>query len=133
MLWFLEQWVLAQDSPVDPQVSGNLSELATILIVLLLVATTVALITQQLRIPYVTGLVLAGLPITELLSRRIGLDPALVLNLFLPILIFEAAINTDISRLRNTYKPIVLLAGPGAVLSSAIITVIALRSCIRTL
>lgn len=124
MLWFLEQWVLAQNSPVDPQVSGNLSELATILIVLLLVATTVALITQQLRIPYVTGLVLAGLPITELLSRRIGLDPALVLNLFLPILIFEAAINTDISRLRNTYKPIVLLAGPGAVFSSAIITIL---------
>ena len=63
MLWLLGQSVLAQSSPVDPQVSGDLSELATILIVLLLVATAVALVTQQLRIPYVTGLVLAGLPI----------------------------------------------------------------------
>jgi len=35
------------------------------------------------------------------------------LNLFLPILLFEAAINTDISRLRSTVKPIALLAGPG--------------------
>ena len=124
MLWLLGQSVLAQSSPVDPQVSGDLSELATILIVLLLVATAVALVTQQLRIPYVTGLVLAGLPITELLSRRIGLDPALVLNLFLPILIFDAAINTDIRRLRNTFKPVALLAGPGAVFSSAIIAVL---------
>lgn len=124
MLCLLGQWVLAQSSPVDAQVAGDLSGLATILIILLLIATAVTLVTQKLRIPYVTGLVLAGLPITEVLSRRIGLDPTLVLNLFLPILIFEAAINTDISRLRNTLKPIALLAGPGAVFSSAIIAVL---------
>ncbi|MGI8502221.1 MAG: cation:proton antiporter [Hassallia sp.] len=102
----------------------NVAELVRILIILLLVATGVALLSRRLRIPYVTGLVLAGLPITELLSRRIGLDPTLVLNLFLPILIFEAGINTDISRLRSTFKPIALLAGPGAVLSSAVIAVL---------
>ncbi|NEU74694.1 sodium:proton antiporter [Hassallia byssoidea VB512170] len=102
----------------------NLAELVRILIILLLIATGVALLSRRLRIPYVTGLVLAGLPITELLSRRIGLDPSLVLNLFLPILIFEAGINTDVSRLRSTFKPIALLAGPGAVLSSAIIAVL---------
>lgn len=103
------------------QGAESISELVGILIVLLLIATVVALVTQRLRIPYVTGLVLAGLPINDVLSHRIGLDPSLVLNLFLPILIFEAAINTDISRLRSTFKPIALLAGPGAVLSSAII------------
>lgn len=124
MLCLLGQWVLAQNSPANTGMSGDLSGLATILIILLLVATAVALITQQLRIPYVAGLVLAGLPITEVLSRRIGLDPDLVLNLFLPILIFDAAINTDISRLRNTFKPVALLAGPGAIFSSAIIAVL---------
>lgn len=102
----------------------NVTELIKISIILLLVATGVALISRRLRVPYVTGLVLAGLPITELLSRRIGLDPSLVLNLFLPILIFEAGINTDVSRLRSTFKPIALLAGPGAVLSSAIIAIL---------
>ena len=91
---------------------------------MLLIATVVVLITQQLRIPYVAGLVIAGLPITEVLSRPISLDPSLVLNLFLPILIFEAAVNTDISRLRNTFKPIALLAGPSSILSSVIITVL---------
>lgn len=124
------QWIVAQQSPLgsDPTLanptSGIIPELVIILIILLMIATVVALVTQQLRIPYVTGLVLAGLPITEVLSRRIGLDPSLVLNLFLPILIFEAAINTDISRLRSTFKPVALLAGPGSVLSSAIIAVL---------
>lgn len=99
-------------------------QLVPILIILLLIATTVALLSRRLGIPYVTGLVLAGLPINELLSRRIGLDPYIVLNLFLPILIFEAGINTDVSRLRNTFKPIALLAGPGAVLATAIIAVL---------
>jgi CPA1 family monovalent cation:H+ antiporter len=125
------EWVVAQQTPlgsnsvVDSQAAGTIPELVIILIILLLIATAVALITQRLRIPYVTGLVLAGLPITELLSRRVGLDPSLVLNLFLPILIFEAAINTDISRLRSTFKPIALLAGPGSIFSSLIIAVLA--------
>ncbi|MEG4858409.1 sodium:proton antiporter [Microcoleus sp. K1-B6] len=122
--------IVAQQTPLDSnpatnsQTAGVISELVIILIILLLIATVVALVTQRLRIPYVTGLVLAGLPITEVLSRRIGLDPSLVLNLFLPILIFEAAINTDISRLRSTFKPIALLAGPGSIFSSAIIAVL---------
>lgn len=118
---------LSQEAPVinnsglEAKIASGIPELVTILIILLLVATVVALVTQQLRIPYVTGLVLAGLPITNVLSRHIGLEPSLVLNLFLPILIFEAAINTDISRLRSTFKPIALLAGPGSVFSSLII------------
>ena len=115
---------LGSDPATNSQTAGAIPELVIILIILLLIATFVALVTQRLRIPYVTGLVLAGLPITELLSRRIGLDPSLVLNLFLPILIFEAAINTDISRLRSTFKPIALLAGPGSIFSSAIIAVL---------
>ena len=124
MHWSFGQLLLANLNTPSTESQGDLAGLVTILIILLLVATGVALVTQWLRVPYVTGLVLAGLPITELLSRPIGLDPSLVLNLFLPILIFEAAINTDVSRLRSTFKPIALLAGPGAVLSSAIIAVV---------
>lgn len=93
-------------------------------IVLLLVATAVALLSRQLRIPYVTGLVLAGLAIADFLPERIGLDSSLILNLFLPILLFEAAINTDISRLRSTVKPIALLAGPGVAIASSVTAVI---------
>jgi CPA1 family monovalent cation:H+ antiporter len=121
---FFAQNNLAQNSPIAVPGTGDVTGLVTTLIILLLVATGVALITRRLRTPYVTGLVLAGLAVTELLPGQVGLDPALVLNLFLPILIFEASINTDISRLRSTVKPIALLAGPGIVLASAVTAVL---------
>lgn len=99
---------------------GDVAQLVIVLIILLLVATVVAIASRRLGIPYVTGLVVAGLLIAELLPRRIGLDSSLIINLFLPILLFEAAINTDISRLRSTVKPIALLAGPGVVIASGV-------------
>jgi monovalent cation:H+ antiporter, CPA1 family len=100
------------------------AQIITILIILLLVATSVALLTRWIKIPYAAGLVVAGLAITELLPRKIGLEPSLILNLFLPILIFDAALNTDISRLRSTLKPIAVLAGPGVVLASGVTAVL---------
>lgn len=99
---------------------SNVAQLVRVLIILLLVATGVALISRRLRVPYVTGLVVAGLAVTEFLPRRIGLDSSLIFNLFMPILLFEAAINTDVSRLRSTIKPIALLAVPGVVISSGV-------------
>lgn len=103
------------------ETSGEFTNLVNTLIVLLLVATAVALITRWLRIPYVVGLVLAGLALTQQnLPGAIGLNPDVILNLFLPILIFEAAINTDIRRLRSTLKPILLLAGPGVIVAAVI-------------
>jgi monovalent cation:H+ antiporter, CPA1 family len=102
----------------------HFAEIVTILIILLLVATSVALLTRWIKIPYAAGLVVAGLAITELLPRKIGMDPALILNLFLPILLFDAALNTDISRLRSTIRPVALLAGPGVILASGITAVI---------
>ncbi len=101
--------------------SGEFTGLVSTLILLLLVATVVALVTRWLRIPYVIGLVLAGLAIPkQALPHSIGLNPDVILNLFLPILIFEASINTDVSRLRGTIKTILLLAGPGVIISATI-------------
>lgn len=93
-------------------------------IILLLVATVVALLSRRLRIPYVTGLVLAGLVLSNFLPKTVGLDSSLILNLFLPILLFEAAINTDISRLRSTVKPIALLALPGVVIAVGVTAIV---------
>ena len=108
---------------ITPSQDG-VTELVPSLIVLLLVATGVALLSRRFRLPYVTGLVLAGLAIAEFLPQRIGLNSSLILNLFLPILLFEASINTDISRLRTTTKPILLLAGPGVVIASGVTAVL---------
>jgi CPA1 family monovalent cation:H+ antiporter len=108
-------------------VSDTQSEVAQqviVLIILLLVATGVAIVSRRLRLPYVTGLVVAGLLIAEFLPRRVGLDSSLIFNLFLPILLFEAAINTDVSRLRSTITPITLLAVPGVVIAAGVTTLI---------
>lgn len=122
-------WTLAalSEAALSDTPTANLAELMTGLTILLLVATGVTLLSRRLRLPYVTGLVLAGLGlaqvsegITVLLPSRFGLDSALILNLFMPILFFEAAINTDISRLRSTVKPVSLLAGPGVIVSAGI-------------
>lgn len=114
-------FLVGETQSSTPQLNQEwVAQLVTILIILLIVATGVALVSRRLRVPYVTGLVLAGLAITELLPRRIGLDSSLILNLFMPVLLFEAAINTDISRLRSTIAPIALLAGPGVVVASCV-------------
>jgi CPA1 family monovalent cation:H+ antiporter len=116
----LSPLLLTVNSTELMQPESSIAAYVTSGIVLLLVATAVALLSRRLRIPYVTGLVLAGLAITDFLPTSIGLDSSLILNLFLPILLFEAAINTDISRLRSTVKPISLLAGPGVVIASGV-------------
>jgi CPA1 family monovalent cation:H+ antiporter len=114
--------------PVLAAVGGDQSAVArlvTVLIILLLVATAVALLSRRFRIPYVTGLVVAGLAISEFIPQgTIGLNSSLIFNLFLPILLFEAAINTDISRLRSTVKPIALLALPGVVIASGVTAIV---------
>lgn len=124
MQWLSERSLLAVPTVVGSEGQGNVAEVVTVLIILLLVATGVALLSRRLRIPYIAGLVLAGLAITELLPHRIRLDSSLIFNLFLPILLFEAALNTDISRLRSTIKPIALLAGPGVLLCAGITSVL---------
>lgn len=108
----------------DSKSQINVAQIVTFLIILLLVATGVALVSKRLRIPYITGLVLAGLAITELLPHRFQLDSSLIFNLFLPILLFESAMNTDISSLRSTIKPIALLAGPGVLICAGITSVL---------
>jgi CPA1 family monovalent cation:H+ antiporter len=123
-LSYRDRTLLAVPTVVGSEGQGNVAEVVTVLIILLLVATGVALVSRRLRIPYIAGLVLAGLAITELLPHRIRLDSSLIFNLFLPILLFEAALNTDISRLRSTIKPIALLAGPGILLCAGITSVL---------
>jgi CPA1 family monovalent cation:H+ antiporter len=112
--------VLAGVQEVALPSQGSFEEIVIGWIILLLVATGVALLSRWCRIPYVTGLVLAGLAIAPWIPDRVSLNSSLILNLFLPILLFEAAINTDISRLRSTIKPISLLAGPGVVIATGV-------------
>lgn len=89
---------------------------------LLLVASIIAVMVHRVRIPYSTALVLGGWVLgTYGLLPDIKLGPEIVLWVFLPILLFEAAIHTNVSKLRQDAVPVFALAVPGVLLSMGVI------------
>ena len=85
----------------------------TALAALLLVAAAVGFAARRLGVHYNIALVVAGAAMSAARVPRIALDPEIVIQVFLPILLFEAAISTDLRRLRADMRPVVLLAVPG--------------------
>jgi CPA1 family monovalent cation:H+ antiporter len=113
-------------------------------IISLLVATIVAIVVRRIRLPYTVALVLVGLfivvrgeqlalqltpnaslvlyePIPRFIQALLDFDPELILALFVPPLIFEAAFHLEFNLLRSKLVPILILAVPGVVLSTLII------------
>jgi CPA1 family monovalent cation:H+ antiporter len=81
---------------------------------LLLVAAAVGLLARRVRIHPNVALVLAGVVLgASHLIPAVALDPDVVIHVFLPVLLFEAAISTDLRRLRQDVTPIAVLALPG--------------------
>ena len=89
-----------------------------ITVLLLLLASAVAVLARRLRIPYTVGLVLIGLALSLLSSSRIQLSPQIILALLVPPLIFEAAFHLRWDDLRRDFWLILLLAIPGVVLTT---------------
>ena len=93
----------------------------TLIIELLLVVSLVAIAVRRLRVPYTVALVLVGLVLTFGGSLPIELTPDLILALFVPPLIFEAAFHLELSELRRNLRPILLLAVAGVLLTTALV------------
>ncbi|HAE83687.1 MAG TPA: hypothetical protein DDW33_03260 [Ktedonobacter sp.] len=94
------------------------------LVIFLLVALIVNLISGKLSVPYTLGLVIVGLFIGLFgLAPEAQLTPDLVLFVFLPALLFEGAWSAKFSLLRENWRTIFFLAGPGLLLSLVIIAV----------
>ena len=87
----------------------------------LLIVTLVAMVARRIKLPYTVALVLAGLAIALQNQLRIELTPELVLALFLPPLVFEAAFHLRLDQLRANLTPILALAIPGVLLSTALV------------
>jgi CPA1 family monovalent cation:H+ antiporter len=90
------------------------------LFVLLMVASLVALAARRFRLPYTVALVVAGLGLGTLPDdvawldlHSVRLTPELLFNIFLPILLFEAAFHLSWSKFRANFRAILLLAVPG--------------------
>lgn len=90
----------------------------TVFIVMLLIASAVAMITKLVRVPYTLALVGVGLIISPMhLLPPVHMSPDLILLIFLPALLFEASWNLKLDQLRANAGPIVTLATIGVGLS----------------
>ncbi len=96
----------------------------TAFVALLFIASLVAIIAKRLRLPYTIALVITGLLgglFVSPLVPAFELTPHLILQIFLPVLLFEAAFHLDFGHLWDNIRIIVLLAIPGVLLSTFIV------------
>ncbi len=96
----------------------------TLVIELLLIVSLVAIAVRRLRVPYTVALVIVGLLLTSQEPLQLDLTPELILSLFVPPLIFEAAFHLEFRRLRESLFPILVLAVPGVLLATVLVGLI---------
>ena len=93
-----------------------------ILVVLLLVASAVAIAVKWVRVPYSIALVIVGLAIgVSQVSPPIEMTPELILLVFLPALLFEASWNLHLDELRANWVSVSVLSTLGVVVSMAVV------------
>src|SRR5205814_1053093 len=79
---------------------------------------------QRLSFPHTVALVIFGIVLGSLdRGRAIEVSPQLVLSVFLPGLVFEAALRLEIGDLRRSIVGVSILAVPGVVLAAALVSV----------
>ncbi len=99
----------------------GLLQLESLIVLLILVATLVAIAVRRIRLPYTVALVLVGLLIAIRRPVDMEVTPELILFLFVPPLLFEAAFHLDVRLLRDALPSILMLAVPGVLLSTLVV------------
>lgn len=91
---------------------------------LLFVASIVAILTHRLKLPYSVGLVTAGIALALLpLGLPLNLSTELIMLVFLPPLVFEAAIQIPWRPFRRELPLLVALVTLGVVLAAGVVAV----------
>ncbi|MEO0942115.1 MAG: sodium:proton antiporter [Cyanobacteria bacterium J06642_12] len=98
-------------------VEHGIERFVLVLTVSLAVATISRFSSWLRQVPYTLMLVIVGLGLAFLDVRLIDLSPELILLIFLPPLLFEAAWNLEWKRLQQDWVPILLYAIVGVVIS----------------
>jgi CPA1 family monovalent cation:H+ antiporter len=93
----------------------------SIVVLLILVTTLVAIVARRRRLPYTVSLVIIGLLIAIPTSLELEATPDLILAIFVPPLVFEAAFHLDLTQLRENLAPILILAVPGVLLTTLLV------------
>jgi CPA1 family monovalent cation:H+ antiporter len=100
-------------------------ELIRLFVLLVGAAALVTLLARRINLPYTVALVAFGMAAGALAQPlRIDLTPQLVLVVLLPALIFEASYQTDFEKLRPSLLGVSLLAGPGVLVSAALVALV---------
>ncbi len=92
-----------------------------LVIVLLLVATLVAVVARRVRLPYTVTLVVVGLFISIASPLDLNVTPELILFLFIPPLVYEAAFHLNYRLLRENLLPVLILAVPGVLVTTLVV------------
>jgi CPA1 family monovalent cation:H+ antiporter len=82
-----------------------------------MIAIAVTVIIKYIRLPYTIALVITGLIIGTLEFYDIMLNKEIILFMFLPPLLFEAALHIDIKEMMDAFKPILFLSIFGIIAS----------------
>lgn len=98
-------------------IKGNLEQFLIVLSVSLTVATVSRLFNWFRQIPYTLLLVIVGLGLAFVDVRLVNLSPELILEIFLPPLLFEAAWNIRWRSLKESLIPVSLFAIAGVIIS----------------
>lgn len=101
----------------EASIKGNLEQFLIVLSVSLTVATVSRVFTWFRQIPYTLLLVIVGLGLAFIDVRLVNLSPELILEIFLPPLLFEAAWNIRWRSLKENFLPITLFAVVGVIIS----------------
>lgn len=89
---------------------------------ILILASLVAMLSRRIGLPYTAGLVLAGMGLALFpAGADLPLSQELIFNVFLPPLIFEAALQLKWSRFREQMPLTVVLAFAGVAISAAVV------------
>ena len=96
-----------------------------LLFTMLILSSCVAIVTKWIKLPYSIALVIVGLFIGIFHCLPVvTMTPELILLVFLPALLFEAAWNFQLDWLKICLKPITLLASAGVIISTAVVGMI---------
>jgi CPA1 family monovalent cation:H+ antiporter len=101
----------------DAVIKQNLEQFLVVLTVSLSVATVSRIFSWFRRIPYTLLLVIVGLGLAFVNVRLVNLSPELILEIFLPPLLFEAAWNIRWRDLQESLVPVGLFAIAGVIIS----------------
>ncbi|MBN2388089.1 MAG: Na+/H+ antiporter [Anaerolineales bacterium] len=89
---------------------------------LLLLATIVGILARRLHMPYTVGLVTVGILLAFLYQEfHFDVNPDLILGIFVPPLIFEAAFHLSFQDLRRNVVPILTLAVAGVLVTTFLV------------